>query len=1333
MQLHDFEPELQTALQECLGYLNFSSGNADVKFLARLNALFTDVQRRAPSGVDVATEIRSLLEAKLAELSKTNAAFRDSAQAAAVLALVFDHVWPAYLAHHRDLLAHQKGRTIPGPYMLGRLCEVVLTEGSPWEETDRITSGALARLNDFLGYRPVAVLHSSQKIEPYPHERVRPVPIYIAGAGAAEGPYRELIERSLELLRATDPGLLDAAGFDPERLTELAIDPRAYDFNHPVNKRPNYHFGLWDPHVIDRQGNYRRFVLQSVTLDAILARVDDPSVELPRDERMFEASAVLAGIILMASGTSGSGPTSYDSSVTLVNLLPRIAAYRDAFYRTLLEGLIDSRGQRLREEAIQTRQPFGAARQHLNGQISRLRSLQMQQVKLALLFARMGYAEAGRDLAGEVPVPSSRILCEIECLLSSANNDVDRGRLKPAMASLPEIEDLLHRGIQCGALVDPWNILGFGGQFSLFPSPENSVIDPRVDELLELMEHLFGLYARIWQNAAATDDGEILAQLPPAFQKLTTWWNQFATTTVGNIARVHGPELFASAKAVAEALRAWQQAGSASGDTAFWRPHALQFDSPNAYSRVIDALLDQQDLPAAMALLMHWLSQADMMPPEDCLHGFHALALRWLKLALARGDTSAESSAAVVPISIAKFFDYLEANADTFWTVPHVELEGGQQTLGEELLAGDEPTAEEDEDGANLYQAAYDEMIYRDSTADGNEADMLESGSQSEPYELEIESARLGNRLSFLTTLARLWKQVALAQGADGSAEVLPAQVLTTWLRQARTNREHLIALAQAIERRSLAATSASQESLEEYDRRRVTKESLLEKIIATAVATSDAEQMLGAVTTDIDAAAADSVALSSEAAAEHGLAVNPLFQACWQAALASNVEQLRAIWPKFFLALREHPLLYVPITKGGEAKKIIAARGMQQMLRELLRRLPRLGMLRETFQLIQTARSMERDHPLGAGAVTEFDRLFEIGYKAIVEALIESASTWKSNATGESVASQLIDSLQQITESMLAEWLAHSRTLRLSSLERISSDKDWQELVEFCKKYGNDLFTQRFFHLGNLRAILHQGVDSWLEALEADSDNFDRLSLLGDLGGPIQRLDARRLLTLVLEAVVENYTEYRDYNTTTTQSDRGENIFILLDFLRAKAAYERVHWNLRPIVMAHEVLVRRGQIEAAEIWRRAMVERTSDTARSHLRRLTELQTAYGVRLASIADRLGEKFVRPLAGDRLRALVAPAVKDAFANSYSPAFAQLQREAVEMAQEPTGAGLDLPDWLTSLEDEIDRMAGTQHASLRWEGACDPLPWRKLDWEQIQDQLSHWEQPRLEDRP
>ena len=73
------------------------------------------------------------------------------------------------------------------------------------------------------------------------------------------------------------------------------------------------------PHRIDNQGRYRRFILEQVTLNALLSRVEQPG-ELAADELLFEAAAVLCGTMLMASGTSGSGPDAYDSTLSLAML-----------------------------------------------------------------------------------------------------------------------------------------------------------------------------------------------------------------------------------------------------------------------------------------------------------------------------------------------------------------------------------------------------------------------------------------------------------------------------------------------------------------------------------------------------------------------------------------------------------------------------------------------------------------------------------------------------------------------------------------------------------------------------------------------------------------------------------------------------------------------------------------------------------------------------------------------------------------------------------------------------------------------------------------------------
>ena len=160
--------------------------------------------------------------------------------------------------------------------------------------------------------------------------KLRPIPVYLKGAGVAAGKYADLVRPALELLAKTDAVLLEEASFMPDNLDELAYDPRAHDHFHPVNKRPNVLFGEWDPHTIDNRGFYRRFVLRQMTLDTLLTWID-PTIGPGGDkaERLFEAAAVLAGTILMGAGVSGSGPSYHDSTVTLSKLVPRIARYRD--------------------------------------------------------------------------------------------------------------------------------------------------------------------------------------------------------------------------------------------------------------------------------------------------------------------------------------------------------------------------------------------------------------------------------------------------------------------------------------------------------------------------------------------------------------------------------------------------------------------------------------------------------------------------------------------------------------------------------------------------------------------------------------------------------------------------------------------------------------------------------------------------------------------------------------------------------------------------------------------------------------------------------------------
>ena len=1315
------------SLEEVAGYLNFSSGTSDPNLLKNINSLYREFEGEFPAADTQQKLCQSLLET-LHKLQQNGKAFADIQQAESVVRLLGEKLLPLYRQFHEDLLFHQSDAGLWRPFFVGRALEALVAQGGPWDEGERIVQGAIAQLNDYVGYRPVATLDSGNLSLPYANEFVRPLPLYVRGAGVAVGRYEAIVTLALEILSHTDEDILARAWFDMERLDEIALDPREYDFDHPVNRRPNYHFGQWDPNQISNSGYYTRFILQQVSLDALLSRVNQIEGNPEQRQRhLFEAAAVLSGTILMASGTSGDGPSRHDSTVNFATLLPHIAAYRDEFYEKLLIGLEGTHGEQLRQEAERFRQPFGAARQHLNHELARRRALQMQHVHLSHLFARLGYPEAAQREADLVRVPAARMLSEIYGRLTAGHDAIDDDRLEPVVEQLQECESLIYRAIECGALVDPWNVVGFAGNFTLFPALENSVHDWRVDELVDLVEQVLDLAARAWSESAAKDNAVLEEQFSTILNRLASWWDQFATASVEGIQRLVAKEIEVSANLVAGSLNAWHKAGAASGDIGFWKLFVEQFDSSKAFQLVIEALLDHGDTIAARALMMQWVSQKDRTPLEEGDSSFRRLVFTWIATL---EDQEIEEQEDVWP-QVARFFAELEANAEEFWQVPSLILDSSLGSLFDEVIDDiqdaeffDEEEeegelAEEEEDEENgLFQAAYEEMVYRDSTDDGREGDLADDEIAAyEDSEWELEVERLHQRLRFLTTVSRLWKHATITWGYPNGSEDDRSEIFHQWLHQCSTNYQQLIDLLETVHGYRLAEPSGSHESLVEYDRLRTIKEGLIQKILTTCVETCDAARLLAAVQGERAAAAADSF----------GEPLDRSSVLVLQAVLAKDVESLRSGWSEFVKSLKPRSLLYLPHSRGGEPRQIVATRGLQQLLHDLLGWLPRLGMIRETCQLLELAQEMEqadmkREHPVGPGAVTEFDRLFANGYQAIVRSIVASSAEWQVSKS-ESVPHVehiLVDALQQLTERQLDRWLHHSRTLRLSVVERLSDQEDWESFVKFIGKYGSDFFDQRFMNFGNLRGILHQTVDVWLDSLCDDPEALDEIRLLEDLDETYPRDKAVEFLSIAIEAVVENYRTYRDYNTTTTQSDHGELLYTLVDFLRLRADYDRVAWNLRPVIWAHEILVRQQKSYAAEMWCQAFAERTAEAAEARLEQLQKLVGKYGMQLATISDRVGERFVRPLLIDRVKALIAPAL-NAADDQREQAFTILEREISGLAVEPSGAGLDVPDWLAALEEEVTQARSQSARQPTFDRLGRRIGQVLLSWDEVQEQL------------
>ncbi|MDR0869205.1 MAG: hypothetical protein LBN39_00280, partial [Planctomycetaceae bacterium] len=498
------------SVKEILGYLNFSSGERNLRFFQVLNSYWEEkFSSPSPAGEKgFVYHIIESLENDLTELSAESAAFKVDDQAGQVLKLVREELLPAYRQFHSDLLHHHKDDAVFNSFFLAKAFETVLQQEAPRTDTDKVVKKSIKQLNDYIGYRPIPVLEGEERHQPYMHEWVAPVPLYIDGAGVAAGRYRELIEQTLTILNETDPQILYEACLDPKKLREVVIDPRAYDFDHPINRKPNYHFGIWDPLTIDNKGYYRRFVVHQVTLDGILQRLESAymgesdAASIPRDELLYEAAAVLAGTMLMGAGVCGDTPQTYDSETSLGDLMPVIAGYRDRFYEQILEKIPEKMKPRILEEKERLFQSFGGCRQGLNRQLAKRRADQLQRISLARIYAQMGYSEAAREQTNIIAVPSARIATEIDCLITDAHLLIDQEQLEQASDNLPKIEDLIRRGINCGAIVDPWTILGFGGNYSLFHNLENSIHDHRIDDLIDLLEDIFDLYSRLQKEAA---------------------------------------------------------------------------------------------------------------------------------------------------------------------------------------------------------------------------------------------------------------------------------------------------------------------------------------------------------------------------------------------------------------------------------------------------------------------------------------------------------------------------------------------------------------------------------------------------------------------------------------------------------------------------------------------------------------------------------------------------------------------------------------------------------------------------------------------------------------
>jgi hypothetical protein len=296
---------------------------------------------------------------------------------------------------------------------------------------------------------------------------------------------------------------------------------------------------------------------------------------------------------------------------------------------------------------------------------------------------------------------------------------------------------------------------------------------------------------------------------------------------------------------------------------------------------------------------------------------------------------------------------------------------------------------------------------------------------------------------------------------------------------------------------------------------------------------------------------------------------------------------------------------------------------------------------------------------------------------------------------------------------------------MRLSIVEDLHDDDYAKDVREFIENYGEDLFHTRMLTLGNARAILHHGAESMFDELQETVALTQEVKILEDMdSGEIDREDAAELAEFVYECVVDNFDRFLEYNTTTTHSDYGSRLYCLLDFLRLEALYDRFEWNTIPWQVAHETMVRKGDLEVAAGVEDYVGDESREIANSFVEELEQLESSYGVRLPALHDHVNERVVGALAQNRMAALVSrscPGVAGLSTEQATENFQTLRSEIAEFMSTRIGSGIEPPDWMQRLASELDRVQEGRPGQLTdslMEGDFQKLSQKAID-QQISD--------------
>ena len=144
------------------------------------------------------------------------------------------------------------------------------------------------------------------------------------------------------------------------------------------------------------------------------------------------------------------------------------------------------------------------------------------------------------------------------------------------------------------------------------------------------------------------------------------------------------------------------------------------------------------------------------------------------------------------------------------------------------------------------------------------------------------------------------------------------------------------------------------------------------------------------------------------------------------------------------------------------------------------------------------------------------------------------------------------------------------------------------------------------------------------------------------------------------------------------------------------------------------------SHVERLNCTTRQFVKRFCRLTLAFSKKLENLEQAYGMRVPTISDRLGERFVKPFDLARLCSLVEASMEEA-GRPEQPHFRLLESELQPYLSTPSGVGLDVPQWLQRLEQEINHVRAKESSLAVLAEHWLQVPERRLPRDELEAQL------------